>query len=95
MDFSGSQGEIPALQFTLINTSGKLLLDSVSNDSSGNIADFTTALILRDSILHPDSIVAETEFRVYDDANTSDGTQEPVSDHLRNSDILQKLLRVS
>ncbi|WP_157243391.1 hypothetical protein [Algoriphagus resistens] len=94
VDFLISQEEIPGLQFRLIDNSGQFFSDSTSNSTSetGLIAEFPTALFLRDSLMREDSVTREIQFLVYEEENSFTAVQEYVSNLLRNGDIEPKQL---
>ncbi|MEB2780067.1 HEAT repeat domain-containing protein [Algoriphagus sp. C2-6-M1] len=90
VDFLISQGEIPGLQFRLIDTGSGIISDSLLNviHGTGLIADFATALTLKDSLLLSQAISSEVQFLIFEEPNTYVATQEYVSNLLRNGDLI-------
>lgn len=92
VDFLKEQGEIPGLGFHLVGSSGRIGEGSTPGDSSSlsGIADFSTALALKDSVFLSDSMASELQFLVYGEAVAFGAAQEYVSNLLRNGDIVAK-----
>ena len=86
--FLGSQGEIPGLEFRLVDNSGKEFLDTSSTRSSEIWAthDFETALLLKDSLWILNHVY-KIQFLVYGEPNSFTAAQEHVANLLRNGDI--------
>jgi len=97
VDFLKNQGEIPGLQYSLVDSYGKIFLDSITGIPLKNkgIADFTTALALRDSLFLSYSVYSKIQFLLYSEVNTFEATQEYVSNLLRNGDINPKIANIS
>lgn len=89
VEFLKSQGKIPGLNFRLVDSSTQLALDSTVTNSFTYraIADYTTAIDLKNRLLQSDSITAEIQFLIYEEPNTFDAAQEYVSILLRNGDL--------
>ena len=90
VDFLISQGEIPGLQFRLVDSSGYYLLDNAALDTlsdSNAVDEFARALALKDSLFGLDSTSLEIQFLIYNEVNSLEGTQEFVSNLLRNGDL--------
>lgn len=86
VDFLKKQGEIPGLQFQIVDSAGKILSDS-STSQLASIVDFSTANTLRDSISHSDSIASTIQFLIFSEVNTFQAVQEYVSILLLNGEI--------
>jgi hypothetical protein len=89
VDFLKSQGEIPGLQFRLIDSSNEIVVDTVGKRSTslGLMSDFTAAFDLKNMLLLSDSIASEIQFLIYEEPNTFGAAQEYVSNLLRNGDL--------
>ncbi|PZX56839.1 hypothetical protein LV84_01965 [Algoriphagus ratkowskyi] len=85
VDFLISQGEIPGLQFQLVNSSGQLLIDSTGE--TGSLAEFSAAHTLKNTIYQPDSVTSTIQYLIFSEPYTFEATQEYVSNLLRNGDI--------
>jgi hypothetical protein len=82
VDFLKVQGEIPGLQFQLVDAASKPLIDSVVS-----LADFSAILKLKDSVYQVNAINSKVQFLVYSEVNTFQAVQEYVSILLVNGDI--------
>ncbi|MFC5623470.1 hypothetical protein [Algoriphagus winogradskyi] len=89
VDFLIKQGEIPGLEFNLINAETGIALDSLLDPNSrfGLFSEYAKVLTIKDSLFQSDSVHAEVQFLIYKEANTFPASQEYVSNLLRNNDI--------
>lgn len=96
VDFLINQGEIPGLEFKLIDSSNGIVLDSllIKNSENGSFSEFSKALATKDSLLSSDSITTEVKFLIYNEAFSFSAALEYVSNLLRNSDIEVKTPKV-
>ena len=97
VDFLKSQGQIPGLEFKLIEVSNGIAVDSLLDPGSriGLLSDYTKVLAKKDSLFQADSILAEVQILIYNEANTFTATQEYVSNLLRNNDLEVRTLEDS
>lgn len=89
VDFLINHGEIPGLDFRLVNPSNGIAIDSLLNTNSinGSASEFSKVLAVKDSLLRNDSIASEVQFLIYNEPNTFPAALEYVSNLLRNNDI--------
>lgn len=97
IDFLKNQGEIPGLQYSLVNSDGTIFLDSISGIplKYKGIADFESVLFLKDSLMLSYSTASKIQFLLYSEVNTFEATQEYVSNLLRYGDINPKIENIS
>lgn len=89
VNFLINQGEIPGLQFQLLDRVTSLPVDSLLNANSriGLISEYSIALVKKDSLVQSDSIEASVQFLIFNEANTFPASLEYVSNLLRNNDL--------
>ncbi|WP_211318380.1 hypothetical protein [Algoriphagus chordae] len=87
VDFLKAQGEIPGLNYRLIDSSGKIISTALAPEVGG-IVDYSQALAIQDSVLNRGSVESTLEFLVYNESSSFEASQEYVSNLLRNGDIV-------
>ncbi|RAI93804.1 hypothetical protein LV83_00710 [Algoriphagus yeomjeoni] len=92
VQFLINQGEIPGLEFRLIDATDGTPVDSLTATDTkiGLISEYTSALARKDSLLQSDSVSAAIQFLIYKEQNTFPAALEFVSNLLRNGDIIAK-----